>query len=61
VKEIFKNFDFSNDKKIPREDAKQILLSEMFKNDDTAIEFDNGNFDQWFLDNDERKDGELSM
>ena len=54
MKEIFKDIDFSDDKKIPREDAKQILLGEMFKNDDTAIEFDNGNFDQWFLDNDER-------
>jgi hypothetical protein len=28
----------------------------MFKNDDTAMEFDNGHFDQWFVDNDERKD-----
>jgi len=57
VKEIFKNCDFSDDKKISREDAKQILLGEMFKNDDTALEFDNGNFDKWFLDNDEREDG----
>jgi len=54
VKEIFKDIDFSDDKKIPREDAMQVLLGEMFKNDDTAIEFDNGNFHQWFLDNDER-------
>jgi hypothetical protein len=57
VKKIFKNFDFSDDKKISREDAKQILLSEMFKHDDTALEFDNGNFDKWFQDNDEREDG----
>ena len=56
MQSIFKDIDFSNDKKIPREDAKQILLGEMFKNDDAAMEFDNGNFDKWFEENDERED-----
>lgn len=28
----------------------------MFKNDETAAEFDNGNFDKWFDENNPRND-----
>ena len=32
----------------------------MFKNDETAAEFDNGNFDKWFTENNNRSDNQLS-